>query len=92
MRFEWDDGKNSLNVLKHGIDFADIPQIFSGPMLVDLDEREGYGEERWVGIGWLRDILIVVVWAEHGEDAIRIISARKANGHERRRYEQDIAH
>lgn len=92
MRFEWDDGKSSANVRKHGIDFADVPQIFSSPMLVDLDDREHYGEERWVGIGWLRDVLVVVVWTESKEDSTRIISARKANTHERRRYEENIPH
>jgi uncharacterized DUF497 family protein len=92
MRFEWDEGKNDINVRKHGIDFTDVPQIFSSPMLVGLDDREDYGEDRWVGMGWLRDILIVVVWTEPREGTIRVISARKANGHERRRYEKDLSH
>jgi uncharacterized DUF497 family protein len=91
MRFDWDHWKNDANVRNHGIDFADVPPVFSGPMLVDLDDREDYGEERWVGIGWLGDILIVVVWTE-SEDSIRIISARKANGYERRRYQENLPH
>ncbi len=90
MRFEWDDAKNDVNKRKHGLDFVDVPPVFTGPMLVDLDDREDYGEERWTGIGWLRGILIVVVWTEPAEDTIRIISARGANQHERRRYEEDI--
>ncbi len=40
MRFEWDEGKNNINVRKHGIDFTDVPQIFSTPMFVSLDDRE----------------------------------------------------
>lgn len=92
MRFEWDEGKNSINVRKHGIDFTDVLEVFSGPMLVGLDDREDYGEDRWIGIGWLRDILVVVVWTEPREDTIRVISARKADGHERRRYEKDLWH
>ncbi|MES1242321.1 MAG: BrnT family toxin [Acidobacteriota bacterium] len=90
MRFEWDDGKCSVNVRKHGIDFADVQQVFSSPMLVDLDDREDYGEDRWVGIGWLRDTLTVVVWTKPREDSIRIISARKANRHECRLYEENL--
>jgi uncharacterized DUF497 family protein len=92
MHFEWDDEKSSANARKHGIDFADVAQVFSSPMLVDLDDREDYGEERWVGIGWLRDLLTVVVWTEPREDSIRIISARKANRYECRRYEENLRH
>jgi len=90
MLFEWDKDKNRANIQKHKIDFADIPAIFSGPMVVELDEREDYGEERWIGIGFLRDIVVVVVFTERRQDTIRIISARKAGKHERKRYEQAL--
>lgn len=90
MLFEWDEDKNRANIQKHKIDFADIPAIFNGPMVVELDEREDYGEERWIGIGFLRDIVVVVVFTERRQDTIRIISARKANKHERKRYEQAL--
>jgi len=59
-------------------------------MLVELDEREDYGEERWIGMGFLRDIVVVVVFAERRQDTIRIISARKVSKHERKRYEQAL--
>ncbi|MBL7183376.1 MAG: BrnT family toxin [Anaerolineae bacterium] len=90
MLFEWDEDKNRANIQKHKIDFVDIPAVFSGPMLVELDERGDYGEERWIGIGFLRDIIVVVVFTESWQDTIRIISARKASKHERRRYEQAL--
>lgn len=32
MQFEWDEAKRTKNIVKHGIDFADVPQIFDGPM------------------------------------------------------------
>jgi hypothetical protein len=60
-------------------------------MLVAVDDRHDYGEERWIGMGLLKDILVVVVWTEPAEDHIRIISARKANRRERERYEQFLA-
>jgi len=90
MRFEWDEEKNAVNIHNHKIDFADVPPIFSRPMLVELDEREDYGEDRWIGIGILRSIVAVVVFTEPRQDTIRIISARKANKHERKRYEQAV--
>jgi uncharacterized DUF497 family protein len=88
MRFEWDEHKNRLNIRNHRIDFQDVPQAFQGPMLIDLDDREDYGEDRWVGIGMLRDIPAVIVFSECGQDCLRLISARKANRNERKRYEQ----
>lgn len=88
MQFEWNPAKNQENIRKHGIDFSDIPAVFASPMLIAVDDRHDYGEERWVGIGLLVDIVVVVVWTELAEDRVRIISARKANRRERDHYEQ----
>lgn len=88
MRFEWDEHKNLLNIRNHKIDFRDVPQVFQGPLLIDLDDRKEYGEDRWVGIGMLRDIPVVIVFVERGPDRLRVISARKANQTERERYER----
>ena len=90
MRFEWDEAKNEINIRKHGIDFADVKDMFNHPMLTLLDDREDYGEERWVGVGWIQQLIGVVVYVERHEDTIRIISARKATKREVRRYEQSI--
>lgn len=88
MNFEWDDSKNQQNIRKHGFDFADAHEIFSYPMMVQLDTRYDYGEERWVGLGLLKGRVVVVVYTErnHGE-TIRLISLRKALKHERQFYE-----
>jgi uncharacterized DUF497 family protein len=88
MRFEWDAEKNKANIQKHGLDFADAREIFTAPMLVALDDREDYGEYRWIGIGMLKSRTVVVLYTEQGEDNIRIISLRKALTHERNQYEQ----
>ncbi|MCG8316640.1 MAG: BrnT family toxin [Pseudomonadales bacterium] len=90
MQFEWDEAKNTINIRKHGIDFADVTDMFNHPMLTLLDDREDYGEERWIGIGWMQQLVGVVVYVERHEDTIRIISARKATKHEVRQYEQSI--
>ena len=87
MRFEWDEEKNRENIRQHELDFADAWEIFDAPMLVNLDTREDYGEERWIGIGFLRNFIIVIVYLE-SEDVIRIISLRKALKHERTRFEE----
>ncbi len=89
-RFEWDEDKNRENIRKHRIDLADVPPVFAGPMLADLDDSEDYGEDRWIGMGILQDIVVVVVFTERQRGTIRIISARKANKHERKKYEKTI--
>ena len=90
MRFEWDEKKNQINIRKHGFDFADAWEIFTHPMLIDLDDRLAYEEERWIGIGLLKTRIAVVIYVERAEDTIRIISLRKALNHERNQYEQAI--
>jgi len=88
MKFEWDKRKNSANAEKHGLDFADAYKVFESPMLVKLDDREDYGEERWIGIGLMDMRVVVMVFTEQKENTIRVISFRKATSDETKRYEQ----
>ena len=90
MQFEWDEQKNRVNIQKHGLDIADAAELFASPMLIALDEREEYDEDRWVGLGMFETRVVVVVYTERDEDTIRIISLRKALRHERERYEQAL--
>lgn len=92
MQFEWNEAKNLANIRKHGIDFADVPLVFDNEMLIELDECFDYDEDRWIGIGFLSPGIAVVVWAEPQGDIIRIISARRANRHERKRFEQYLSY
>jgi uncharacterized DUF497 family protein len=93
MRIDWDEKKRKENIHKHGFDFAEAWKIFMTPMLRVLDEREDYGEDRWIGIGILDAHIVVVVFTERedsDEEIIRIISLRKALTHERSKYEQAL--
>lgn len=90
MEFEWDERKNRINILKHGIDFADAIDVFNHPVLTAFDGREDYGEERWIALGWMKAIMAVVVYVERYGPVIRIVSARKATKHEVKRYEQSV--
>ena len=87
MNFKWNEQKRRRNIQNHRIDFADLSSVFDGPMVVWLDTREDYGEERWVGIGFLSNTLLVIVYTEN---TIRLISARKANKHERKIYQNKV--
>jgi uncharacterized protein len=88
MKFEWDEQKNHINIANHKIDFADASRIFNLPLRVSLDNRQDYGEDRWIGIGIMDGRVVVIVFAEPDEQTIRIISLRKALPYERKIYEQ----
>ena len=90
MQFEWDEWKRRENTRKHNLDFADAPDLFAGPLLVAPDEREDYGEERWIGIGFVRGRVVVVVFTARGDHSRRLISLRKALSHERARFEETL--
>ncbi len=62
--------------------------MFDGEILIELDARFDYREYRWFGIGFLGSGIAVVVWTERQNNVIRIISARRANRHEQKRFEQ----
>ena len=87
MHFEWDEEKRKTNIHKHGFDFRDAWKVFKSPLLVGLDDRYDYGEERLIGIGMLEGRFVVVIFTET-DDAIRIISMMKALSHEKKRYQQ----
>ena len=83
MLLEWDETKRESNIKRHGLDFVDAWEVFLAPMLTDSDIREDYGEDRTVGIGYLRTLVVVIVFTEPDSDIIRVISMRKATSHER---------
>jgi hypothetical protein len=92
MHYIWDTNKNILNIRKHHIDFADVPDMFNYPMLTCIDLRKDYGEERWVGIGFLKGMIAVVVFTENNQtETIRILSARKATKHESQQFKEKLA-
>lgn len=81
MNFIWDETKRQTNLQKHGLDFADAEKVFNGPLVLFEDTRENYGEQRMIGIGLL-DYLVVLMVHVESDDAIRIISMRKADSDE----------
>lgn len=90
MTFEWDEVKNRSNIRKHGLDFADVKEMFRGVLLVRPDTAEDYGEERWIGIGMIQGRIAFVAFAHPSDEIMRIISLRKANREEEKEYEKAI--
>jgi len=90
MDFEWDEAKNTANIRKHGIDFADAVLIFDGPVISRIDDRRDYGETRIISFGQIADQIVATVVHTDRNGVMRIISARLASARERRAYEQAL--
>ncbi len=92
MRFGWDENKRRLNLAKHGVDFRDVAEMFNGlsPLLVKVDTREEYQEDRFIGVGFINGRVMVMVFTEPKPDTIRVVSLRKAKKHEQEKFESAI--
>jgi len=94
VRFEWDLVKAKTNFKKHRVSFDIAIRAFSDPFaLVEQDRIEGM-EHRWRTLGLVDGYLLLlvahVVWHDkEGVEVIRIISARRAEPRERKRYEEN---
>jgi uncharacterized DUF497 family protein len=88
VRFEWDPKKAKRNLRKHGVPFEEAVTVFYDPLSATFDDPDhSVGEYRYITIGLSsRDRLLVVAHAERGE-SLRIVSARPATAHERKRHE-----
>ena len=86
MRFDWDDAKAQANEAKHGAPFEYAAAIFLDPSRIDFDaSRPEDNEDRRKVVGVIEGRLFTVVYTRR-DDVIRLISARRANEQETRRY------
>jgi uncharacterized DUF497 family protein len=86
MKVTFDPAKREKCLVERGLDFADAADVFAGKTFRWQDDRRDYGETRMVAAGYLRERVVIVVWTERG-DSRHIISMRKANEREQKRYE-----
>ena len=85
MELEWDEAKRQDALRERGLDFADVVRFqFEGQYTIQ-DNRTEYGEPRFVSTGYLDGRLCVLCWTFRG-DNMRIISLRKANEREQKKY------
>ena len=89
MKFEWDEKKRKSNIRDHAIDFLELKEVFGKPMVTRIDDREDYGEIRWVALGDMGGTIVVLVYTED-ESTIRLISAREATKNEKNIYYKKI--
>jgi uncharacterized protein len=85
-KFEWDPEKANRNFARHGVTFEQGARAFVDKFAVEwIDDREDYGEERINPLGMCDGVLLHTTYTER-EDVTRIISVRRAKGHEREHY------
>ena len=78
--FEWDENKNKINMLKHGVSFTEAQTVFDDPNgLYFPDEQHSIEEDRFKLIGYSEKYRVLFVcYCYRNVDRIRLISARRA--------------
>ncbi len=83
MEYEWDNTKRQASLEKHVVDFTAIESFeWAGATIIPSDR---HGESRWLALGYIGETLYALAYTIRGENT-RIISLRRANARERRRY------
>jgi len=90
LEFEWDEEKAKANLTKHRVSFLTAAQVFANEIVERIDDREDYGELRFIALGRVDTEVYRVVFTWRGENLIRIISAQKASRDEREIYYRAI--
>jgi uncharacterized protein len=89
LTFEWNKSKAKDNYAKHGVSFELATRVFKDPFGLEFfDDRQDYGEERFVIVGMVDGHVLYVAYTER-KDVIRIVSARRATKHEQKAYLQE---
>jgi uncharacterized protein len=87
--FEWDDDKAARNWRDHAVTFEMARDVFNDAFAIEwIDEGQSDDEERYGMIGMIEGRLLFVAYTMRGE-RIRIISARKVEPYERRKYHDE---
>jgi uncharacterized DUF497 family protein len=88
VRFTWDPQKAAANLRKHRVSFEEAASLFADPLALAVDDTLDPGRTVLIGMSDRLRVLLAV-YTDIDENTIRIISARRATAHERRRYEED---
>lgn len=86
IKYEWDEAKRQETIDLRGIDFADVQGFDWSTARVTEDTRKTYAEPRFQAFGLIGGRLHMVVFTPR-KGAIRIISMRKANKREIRKWD-----
>jgi len=85
MEFVYDAAKSDSNTIKHGMALAEAALFEWDDAVLWNDERNDYGEVRRCAIGYIGNRLHYLVYVLR-DNVCRIISLRKPNSREVKRY------
>jgi uncharacterized DUF497 family protein len=88
MIIKYDQAKNLRNIEQRGLPFDLAGNFDFETAIYELDRRHDYKEQRVRALGRIGARVHVLVFVRI-DDGIRVISLRKANGREVRRYESE---
>ena len=87
LEFEWNDAKAEANWRAHGVSFELAKTVFNDPFAIErVDDREDYGEQRFVIIGMAEGHVLLFVAYTERKPRIRLISARRVTQYEQEDY------
>lgn len=89
MEIEFDPAKSEKNIRERGLSFERAADLDFETAVFRIDDRRDYGEMRIRALGFLDGRLHALVFTET-DAGIRVISLRKANRREAKRYEAEI--
>ena len=90
MRITCDPAKREWTLQERGLDMRRAKEVFAGPHLTRADDRQDYGEPRFITAGWLDSRLVVFAWTPRG-GARRIISMRHCHEREAKKLQPYLA-
>ena len=86
---EFDDAKRQITLFTRSLDMARANEVFDKSHLDQIDARKDYGEVRIRTFGYLDKQPVFIVWTYRG-NIKRIISMRRANEREIKKYEGSL--
>jgi uncharacterized protein len=90
MKLSFNPQKNATNITERGLPFTMVEQFDWSRALIVEDSRIDYGEKRYQALGYIETHLYMLVFTPREQDGLatlHVISLRKANQRERKRYE-----
>jgi uncharacterized protein len=90
LQVTWRGDKHAANIRNHKVSFLRAALIFENEILETIDDREDYGELRYVALGRVQTAVYRVVYTRPDDRTVHIISAWKANKHDQKAYYRKI--
>ena len=91
MKIVWDPLKAAANPKRHeGVAFDEAKEVLLDPFALTREDEDAKDEQRFVTLGMGAKGRVLVVVYTYRKETIRLISAWKANGPQRRRYEEQF--